>query len=617
MGICKLIMKFSGLRQCVEALREQGELIEIKETVDPNLEMAEITRRVFDANGPALLFSNIRNSKFPAVSNLFGTWDRTLKIFEPQLDCVKALVDIKSDPGLSLKNPSKILKALPSLWHSLPIKAFNPGIIENVCDITDLPMIKCWPKDGGAFILLPQVFSKDPEKDSIFSSNLGMYRIQLSGNNYDEGKEIGLHYQLHRGIANHHKKALEKNQALKVSIFIGGPPAHTLAAVMPLPEGVPEIAFAGALAGKNFRYAHRDRHFISTDADFCITGIVVPGKTKKEGPFGDHLGYYSNEHDYPYLKVTSVYHKKDAIFPFTVVGRPPQEDTNFGRLIHEITRSAIKDAIPGVTDVNAVDDAGVHPLLLVKANERYVPYERRVPRELLTHASRVLGTGQLSLAKYLMICAYEDNPKLDVNDEQAFFMHMLERIDFSSDLHFFAKTTMDTLDYSTQNINQGSKLVIAAAGEKRRQLQVEFPGNFSLPDEFGHPKIAAPGMVVVQGPAFKSYPNAKIQINKLKKHLEPKKQLSSLPLFVVTDDSDFAARSFSNFLWVTFLRSNPSHDIYGVNEKTIFKHWGCKPPLIIDARIKPFHAEPMVSDKKTVERVDSLGKKGGPLFGII
>ncbi|WP_299980812.1 UbiD family decarboxylase [Desulfobacula sp.] len=610
-------MKFLSLRQCIDSLEKQGELVQIRQMVDPDLEMAEITRRVFNANGPAVLFSNVMNSKFPAVSNLFGTWERTLKIFEPQLASVKALVDIKSDLGTCFKSPGKILKALPAALHSLPLKTSNPKVLKNKCGIQDLPMIKCWPKDGGAFILLPQVFSKDPEKDSIFSSNLGMYRIQLSGNDYDSGKEIGLHYQLHRGIGNHHKKALEKKQALRVSIFIGGPPAHTLAAVMPLPEGLPEIAFAGALAGKNFKVANKNNYLISADADFCITGIVVPGKTKREGPFGDHLGYYSLEHEYPYVKVESVYHRKDAIFPFTVVGRPPQEDSNFGRLIHEITRSAIQDSIPGVTAVNAVDDAGVHPLLLVKAHERYVPYERRMPRELLTHASRVLGTGQLSLAKYLMICAHEDNPELNVNDEKAFFIHMLERINFASDLHFFTKTTMDTLDYSTQNTNLGSKLVMAAAGEKRRHLKIEFPQNFSLPEEFKHPKIAAPGMVVLEGPHFKTYPKGKIQINRLKKHLQTQTDLESLPLFVVVDDANFTAKSFSNFLWVTFLRSNPSHDIYGVNEKIIFKHWECNPPLIIDARIKPFHADPLVPDKKVVEKVDALGQRGGPLFGII
>ncbi|MCP3874336.1 MAG: UbiD family decarboxylase [Desulfobacteraceae bacterium] len=610
-------MKFSSLKACIDTLKKQGELVQIHQEVDPNLEMAEITRRVFNANGPAILFTNVKNSKFPAVSNLFGTWERTLKIFEPQLERVKALIDIRSDPGSIKKYPGKIIKALPALVHSIPLKVSKPKVMQNYCHIKDLPMIRCWPKDGGAFILLPQVFSKDPDKDSIFSSNLGMYRIQLSGNDYEFGKEVGLHYQIHRGIGNHHQKALNKNQVLRVSIFIGGPPAHSLAAVMPLPEGVPEIAFAGALAGRNFKYSNHHQHLISADADFCITGIVIPGKTKREGPFGDHLGYYSLEHEYPYLKVESVYHRKDAIFPFTVVGRTPQEDSNFGRLIHKITRSAVKDSIPGVTAVNAVDDAGVHPLLLVKAHERYVPYEKRMPRELLTHANMVLGTGQLSLAKYLMICAHEDNPNLNVNDEKAFFIHMLERIDFASDFHFLTRTTMDTLDYSTQDINQGSKLVIAAAGPKKRNLKSKFPENFSLPTDFNHPRIVAPGMVVIEGPIFKTYPKGKTQINRLKKHLLNQTKLDSLPLFVIVDDAAFTAKSFSNFLWVSFLRSNPSHDIYGVNEKTVFKHWECTAPLIIDARIKPFHSDPLVADKKISEIVEILGKRGGPLFGII
>jgi 4-hydroxy-3-polyprenylbenzoate decarboxylase len=443
-----------------------------------------------------------------------------------------------------------------------------------------------------------------------------MYRIQISGNAYEPNQEIGLHYQLHRGIGNHHKKALEQKRPLKVSIFIGGPPAHTLAAVMPLPEGVPEIAFAGALAGRNFRYTTKNGFFISNDADFCITGILVPG-TKPEGPFVDHLGYYSNEHDYPYLKVVSVWHRPGAIFPFTVVGRPPQEDSNFGRLIHDITRTAITDTLPGVTAVNAVDDAGVHPLLLAKAHERYLPYERRAPRELLTHANAILGTGQLSLAKYLFICAHEDNPRLDVFDEPSFFIHLLERVDLSSDLHFLTRTTMDTLDYSTAEINTGSKLVVAAAGPKRRKLATLFPQGFCLPDGFFDPGFAAPGMVVLQGPKFSSYPSANEQMNGLKKHLQNQTGLESLPLFVLVDDATFARATFANFLWITFLRSNPSHDIYGVQEQVTFKHWGCAEPLIIDARIKPFHSAALVSDPATMEQVKRLAQRGGPLFGII
>lgn len=610
-------MKFHSLGHCLDFLEKGKDLIRITDPVDPYLEMAEITRQVFEAKGPAILFSNIRNCRFPAVSNLFGTYERTLRIFEPELQSVKALVDLRSDPGLFFRAPKKILPGLSSLIHSIPLKIPGPKVMENQCNIADLPKIQCWPGDGGAFILLPQVFSMDPDHDSILRSNLGMYRIQISGNDYLQDREIGLHYQLHRGIGEHHKKALESRQALKVSIFIGGPPAHTLAAVMPLPAGVPEIAFAGALAGRNFRYAVQNRHILSADADFCITGIIIPGRTKKEGPFGDHLGYYSLDHEYPYIKVTSVYHRKDAVFPFTVVGRPPQEDSNFGRLIHEIAGSAIQSDIPGVTAVNAVDEAGVHPLLLAKAHERYLPYEKRQPRELLTHASRILGTGQLSLAKYLLICAHEDHPSLDVKDTKAFFIHMLERIDFSSDLHFFTGTPMDTLDYSTQNINQGSKLIMAVAGEKKRTLSQSFPAGFSLPDEFSGPKLVAPGMAVVKGPVFKTYARGKIEINRLKNHLREQDQLSSIPLFVVVDDTEFAGASFSNFLWVTFLRSNPSHDIYGVDEKTTFKHWACNAPLIIDARIKPFHAKILERDPKVAARIREMGKQGSPLFGII
>ncbi len=610
-------MKLRSLGETVAFLEHQGELIRITQAVDPYLEMAEITRRVFQAKGPALLFTRVKNARFPALSNLYGTYERTLKIFEPELDQVRALVDLASDPGALLKSPGKMFKGLKALLHSLPIPGPRAPVLAHQTQIDHLPLIQCWPNDGGAFILLPQVFSRDPDNESIFRSNLGMYRIQISGNHYVQNREVGLHYQLHRGIGIHHKKALERNLPLRVSIFMGGPPAHALAAVMPLPEGVPEIAFAGALAGRNFRYTSWNRFFISSEADFCITGIIAPHQTKPEGPFGDHLGYYSQTHDYPYLQVESVWHRPGAIFPFTVVGRPPQEDSNFGRLIHEITKKAVTHTLPGVTALNAVDDAGVHPLLLAKAQERYLPYEQRGPRELLTHASAILGTGQLSLAKYLLIVAHEDNPGLDIRDEQAFFIHLLERVDLSADLHFLTHTPMDTLDYSTQKINSGSKLIMAVAGAPRRGLATEFPRNFSLPPGFSDPGCAGPGMGVIQGPKFESYASAQKQIHALEQHLQTQTGLESLPLMVVTDDAGFARKTFSNFLWVSFLRSNPSHDVYGVQETVVFKHWGCQAPLILDARIKPFHAPPLEPDPDIVERVNQLGARGGPLFGII
>ena len=160
-------------------------------------------------------------------------------------------------------------------------------------------------------------------------------------------------------------------ESLKVSVFVGGPPAHTFSAVMPLPEGMSELSFAGVLGKRRFRYAKKDGYTISTDADFVICGEIHGNETKPEGPFGDHLGYYSLTHDFPVMKVKKVYSKENAIWPFTVVGRPPQEDSQFGALIHEITGSAIEKEIPGLKDVNAVDASGVHPLLLAVGSERY------------------------------------------------------------------------------------------------------------------------------------------------------------------------------------------------------------------------------------------------------
>lgn len=610
-------MSFSSLAACVDFLSNQKDLVIIRQEVDPDLEMAEIHRRVFEAGGPAILFERVKGTRFPAVSNLFGTHDRAVKILGAGLETIKHLVRLQSDPGEALRSPLKALKALPGLVHALPAKKRTGPVLDARAGINDLPMIRCWPMDGGGFILLPQVCSQDPLRPGVFRSNLGMYRVQLSGNDYLPGKQIGLHYQIHRGIGNHHARALEQNQRLKVSIFVGGPPAHTLSAVMPLPEHLPEVSFAGVLAGRRFAYTIQNGYLISLDADFCITGTIAMGRTKPEGPFGDHLGYYSLVHDFPYLEVESVFHRRDAIWPFTVVGRPPQEDSIFGELIHEMTGPAIPVAIPGVTAVHAVDAAGVHPLLLAKALERYVPYEPRQPRELLTHANAILGSNQLSLAKYLFILAHEDAPDLDISDEKAFLVHCLARVDFSRDLHFYTSFTMDTLDYSADGLNTGSKLVVAAAGEEKRTLVTHVPVGLNLPPSFSMPRLAGPGMVVVKGPVFTDYPRADKEVAQLAEHLATSDAVGGLALVVIADDSDLAARNFDTFVWITFSRSNPSHDIHGVESFVRHKHWGCRGPLIVDARIKPFHAPPLVPDPDVERRVDRLGQKGGDLHGII
>ena len=360
-----------------------------------------------------------------------------------------------------------------------------------------------------------------------------MYRVQLSGGQYEPNREVGLHYQIHRGIAAHHAAAMRRGERLRVNVFVGGPPAMTVAAVMPLPEGMSELTIAGVLGRRrvpmicragtvpivrrgdcpDFRLSENGDCPLQpqpaplpiyADADFCITGYLDPERLKPEGPFGDHLGYYSLAHDFPVMRVEHVYHRRDAIWPFTVVGRPPQEDTMLGQLIHDLAGPAIPRQIPGIHAVHAVDAAGVHPLLLAIGSERYVPYDQRRPRELLTLANALLGHGQLSLAKYLWIVAAEDNPRLDVRNVADFLRHALERVDWRRDLHFQTCTTIDTLDYSGGRLGEGSKLVIAAAGPAVRALPTTIDGRLALPEELGfrRPRVVLPGVLVVEGPAY-------------------------------------------------------------------------------------------------------------------
>lgn len=612
-------MGYKSLRDCVDDLERNGHLIRIKEEVDPYLEAASIQLKVYEKKGPALYFENLKGSKFPAVSNLFGTVERSKFMFRDSLDKIKTLVDLKDDPMKALKNPLKYVGVSLTALSALPMKTGkNAAINFGRAKISDIPAIVNWPMDGGPFVTMPQVYTEDLQKPGIMNANLGMYRIQLSGNDYITDKEIGLHYQLHRGIGVHQTKANALGQPLKVSIFVGGPPSHPLAAVMPLPEGLSEMTFAGALGNRRFRYFYDAEGFcISADADFVITGTVYPQENKPEGPFGDHLGYYSLVHPFPLMKVHKVYHKKNPIWSFTVVGRPPQEDTSFGALIHEITGSAIPQEIPGLHAVNAVDAAGVHPLLFAIGSERYTPYlKERRPQELLTIANHILGKNQLSLAKYLLICAKEDRPDLDIHNIPAFVQHLLERVDLTRDLHFYTKTTIDTLDYSGTDLNSGSKLAITVAGDIKRELWKELPDDFSLPRSFDNYKMVMPGVLAIEAPVYENQENTEKEISILNDFLTSK-ELPELPLLILCDDAGFTAASINNFVWVTFTRSNPSHDIYGVNSFTEHKHWGCKGPLIIDARIKPHHAPILIENPEVEKRIKRLGEKGKSLYGVI
>ncbi|BAH44150.1 conserved hypothetical protein [Brevibacillus brevis NBRC 100599] len=608
---------YQNLEECILDLERHGHLVRIREEVDPYLEMAAIHLKVYEAGGPALLFENVKGSKFRAVSNLFGTIERSKFIFRSTWQAAENIIAMRNDPMKALKQPFKNIENGFAALKALPAKkSTSMPVTAQEISITDLPLIQSWPMDGGAFVTLPQIYSEDPDKPGIMNSNLGMYRVQLTGNEYEVNKEIGLHYQIHRGIGVHQAKATKMGMPLKVSCFVGGPPAHTLSAVMPLPEGLSEITFAGLLSGRRFHYSYIDGYCISNDADFVITGDIYPGDTKPEGPFGDHLGYYSLIHPFPVMKVKKVYAKPNAIWPFTVVGRPPQEDTSFGQLIHELTGDAIKQEIPGVKEVHAVDAAGVHPLLFAIGSERYTPYQEvKQPTEMLTIANRILGTGQLSLAKYLFITAEENRP-LTTHDEVDFMTYILERIDLHRDVHFYTNTTIDTLDYSGTGLNSGSKVVLAAYGDQKRELCKDVPDELKDLREFENARLIMPGVVSIQGAAFTDYANAQQQLQNLCDAIQARGPIPSCPMIILCDDSTFMSASLQNFMWATFTRSNPSHDIYGVNSYYENKHWGCD-NLIIDARTKPHQAPPLVPDPTVEKNIERLFVKGASLGGIL
>ena len=376
-----------------------------------------------------------------------------------------------------------------------------------------------------------------------------MYRVQLSGNEYEPDREVGLHYQIHRGIGVHHAAAIRRGEPLRVNVFVGGPPAMTVAAVMPLPEGLPELSFAGALGGRRVRMVHARRAACRCRPRPISSSAArsTPTASKPEGPFGDHLGYYSLTHDFPVLQVDRVYHRDGAIWPFTSVGRPPQEDTSFGELIHELTGPAHPDGPPRRPRAStpSMPPASIRCCWRSAASGTSpMPTDRR-PQELLTQANAILGQGQMSLAKYLLIVAKEDAPELDIHDVGAFLRHLLERVDWPSDLHFQTRTTIDTLDYSGHGLNQGSKVVIAAAGPAAsRRCRPSLPDGLRLPGRLPTPAAGrCRASSSSQGPRYR-HDDEDRESRRFCRAIAPDDPIRAFPLIVIVAmTAEFAARS--------------------------------------------------------------------------
>jgi 4-hydroxybenzoate decarboxylase subunit C len=584
-------MILTDLHAYLEVLRKEGELLEVAIPVDPYLEIAEIHRRVIARGGPALLFTNVQGSRFPVVTNLFGTARRLELAFGPRpLRFVAELV--RAAEELLPPSLAKVWDFRSLFSQSLRVgtRRVNKAPILEECmqpaRLTELPLLTSWHTDGGPFVTLPLVYTEHPEGRG---HNLGMYRIQR----YDD-HTTGLHWQIHKGGGYHYHAAEQKNESLPVTLFIGGPPALMLAAIAPLPENIPELMLASLLLGAKLDLV-RDPlggHPLVAGVEFAAKGIVPPHVRRPEGPFGDHYGYNSLTHDYPVFQVDRLYHRRDAIYPATVVGRPRQEDFYIGDFLQDLLSPLFPLVMAGVRQLKTFGETGFHSLAAARVVNRY-------HREAFAAGLRILGEGQLSLTKFLIVT----DGDLDVADFRRLWVHVLERVNWQTDLFVFANVSQDTLDYTGPEVNKGSKAMLLGLGrETRRILPEVFRGE--LPSSCGKPVVFLPGTLVLQGPVYGEEPG-------LAERVAACPDLADWPVVVLVDDSNAATENLQEFLWVFFTRFEPAADIHGNRSMVRRFHVGIQPPVVFDCRMKPWYPHVLEVDPETKRKVDA---KMGEIF---
>lgn len=584
-----------NLADFLRVLRSERALVEVDAPVDAALEVPEIHRRVIAAGGPALLFKNVKGADFPLAVNLFGTKQRVELAFgERPGNFLKELVHLVH---------TIVPPTLEKIWGarglireglSVGLKRQRTGPIlahrRSPPALDRLPMTTSWPEDGGPFITLPLVYTESPVNGK---HNLGMYRVQRHS-----PSTTGMHWQIHKGGGFHYHSAEEMGRALPVTVFVGGPPALILSAIAPLPEEVPELLLASLLLGERLPLVScpTSPYPLVAEAEFALVGKVEPHVRKPEGPFGDHYGYYSLQHDYPVFSVDTLYHRRDAIFPATVVGKPRQEDFFLGDYLQELLSPLFPLVMPAVRDLWSYGETGYHALAAAVVKERY-------PREAMASAFRILGEGQLSLTKFLILL---DKPQ-NLKDFRAVLVHLLERVDWSRDLYVFGRLSMDTLDYAGPEVNKGSKGVLLGMGEKIRELPRAFTG--PLPAGVARAEVFVPGCLVLEGSGF-------AQDQELAARLPRDPALAGWPLVVLVDDAREATRSTPRFLWTTFTRFEPAGDIHARETRLERHHVSYAGPVLIDARMKTWYPKELFCDPDTARRVTDRWSTYFPSGGV-
>lgn len=574
-----------NLRSFLGQLTRERDLVEVNAEVDPYLELAEIHRRVIERGGPALLFTKVKNSRYHVVTNLFGTVRRIEMAFGPKPEAlVREVVHVAESllpprPGDLWQHRGLALEALK--LGTRRVRSSRAPILEvkdEPARLDELPILTTWQEDGGPFLTLPLVYTEHP---ATGKHNLGMYRVQRH-----DARTTGIHWQIHKGGGFHYHEAERNNQALPVTVFLGGPPALILAAIAPLPEDVPELVLASLLAGGKVGMVENPLpggHRLVAEAEFALSGRVPPHERRPEGPFGDHYGYYSLRHDYPVLHVDAVFHRRDAIYPATVVGKPRQEDFFIGDYLQKLLSPIFPLVMPSVRDLLTYGETGFHSLCAAVVRERY-------GREALVSAFRLLGEGQLSLTKFLILT---DTPQ-DLSDFRALLEHVLARVRWESDFFVLSNVSMDTLDYSSGTINKGSKAILLGLGEAVRELPREFRGE--LPRGCRRAAVFCAGCLVVEGAPYAEESDQAAR-------LAADKTFAEWPLVVLHDSVDYA-RTAADFLWATWTRFEPASDIYAAQTNVVRHHLAYQSPVVIDARMKPGYPDELIVRPDIAEKVD-------------
>jgi len=577
---------FTDLRAFLDHLRRDRDVVEVDALVDPVEEVAEIHRRVIAGGGPALLFTNVKGADFPLVTNLFGTPKRAELAFgQRPLAFIKRLVRLAET--MLPPTPAKLWDARDIALAGMKVgtRRRSEGPVTQVVTrdvrLDRLPALTCWPEDGGPFVTLPLVYTQHPDKGG---PNLGMYRLHVH-----DATSTGMHWQIGKGGGFHYQIAEAKNQPLPVTVFLGGPPALILSAIAPLPENIPELLLASLVAGEKIAQVpgpNGHPHPLVANAEFALMGQVAPHVRKPEGPFGDHYGYYSLEHDYPVFQVTQMAHRRDAIYPATVVGKPRQEDFFIGDLLQDLLSPLFPLVMPAVLDLWSYGETGYHSLAGAIVKQRY-------RREAMASAFRILGEGQLSLQKFLLVT----DQHVDLRDFRATLEHVLARTNPETDLYVFSNLSMDTLDYSGPKVNEGSKGVWLGLGDPVRDLPREFRPPVPPPSDVTDVRVFCGGCLVVTGSAFDADRDAPARI-------AAHPAFAGWPLVVLSDEAERATRSAMNFLWTTFTRFEPAADIHAASARMVRNHIAYSGPVCIDARMKPWYPKEVTCRPEVAKLVD-------------